>query len=623
MQVNTRIHALNTSLSAHRVNEITSKNAAQELEQRMQTLGETVLIKREQLEQTASEVDECKKLSSTLASRLEEAGNVEAGYRAKLQGRTAKLEALRKSAQEAELTALDCKRRAKLLRDLEENMEGFAFSVKTIMNSASKGALHGIVGPISGLIDVRPEYAQAIETALGPAMQNIVTDDSESAKRAIFYLREKKAGRATFLPISEMRGRALEVREIKTQDGFVGVASELAAYDPRYRGILQFLLGRVLVAQDLHAATAIAKANGYRYRVVSLDGQQVNAGGSLTGGYSKKTQNILGRKHEIEALVKQGAEAEERLSALRAEGAQVQERQRQLERQIRDAQGDIQQMRADQIRFASEQKRLEQQLAGLDAEIRALQAEKKQLADKLNETKSLGEDSAGMTVRIDEEIGELTGQLQALSRERAQAAAERDALAAQIGESRLQVLSQEKDLEAFSAELARLQDERCAQEQRAGDLERQKERLAEQNAQIRQEIAGSARQREQCKEAARRLTQEIAQAMQRREQLEKENAECRQAEKELLVEKEAVSKELARLGERKLSLQNEYDAIVAKLWDDYGLTRGEALETAAPVADRAQAQSRLALLKGRIKALGSVNVAAIEEYREVSERYAF
>ncbi len=623
MQLNTRIHALNTSLSAHRVNEITSKNAAQELEQRMQVLGETIRVKQEQLAQTASEVEECKKLSATLASRLEEAGNVEAGYRAKLQGRTAKLEALRKSAQETELTALDCKRRAKLLRDLEESMEGFAFSVKTIMNSASKGALQGIVGPISGLIDVRPEYAQAIETALGPAMQNIVTDNSESAKRAIFYLREKKAGRATFLPQSEMRGRALEAREIKTQDGFVGVASGLIAYDSQYRGILQFLLGRVLVAQDLHAATAIAKANGYRYRVVSLDGQQVNAGGSLTGGYSKKSQNILGRRHEIEALVKQGAGAEEQLAALRAEGTQVQEQLRQLEQQMRDAQGDVQQMRADQIRFASEQKRLEQQLAGLDAEIRSLRTEEQQLAGKLGETKSLGEDSAGMTAQINEEIGQITERLRLLSDERAQAAAERETLATQIGESRLQVLSQEKDLEALAAELARLRDEQSAEKQRAGDLERQREWLTGQNTQIRAEMEGCARQREQCKEAARRLTQEIAQAMQRRELLEKENAESRQAEKELLAQKEAVSKELARLGERKLSLQNEYDAIVAKLWDDYGLTRGEALETAVPVEDRAQAQSRLALLKGRIKALGSVNVAAIEEYREVSERYAF
>ena len=321
--------------------------------------------------------------------------------------------------------------------------------------------------------------------------------------------------------------------------------------------------------------------------------------------------------------MKQGAGAEEQLAALRAEGTQVQEQLRQLEQQMRDAQGDVQQMRADQIRFASEQKRLEQQLAGLDAEIRSLRTEEQQLAGKLGETKSLGEDSAGMTAQINEEIGQITERLRLLSDERAQAAAERETLATQIGESRLQVLSQEKDLEALAAELARLRDEQSAEKQRAGDLERQREWLTGQNTQIRAEMEGCARQREQCKEAARRLTQEIAQAMQRRELLEKENAESRQAEKELLAQKEAVSKELARLGERKLSLQNEYDAIVAKLWDDYGLTRGEALETAVPVEDRAQAQSRLALLKGRIKALGSVNVAAIEEYREVSERYAF
>lgn len=168
-------------------------------------------------------------------------------------------------------------RRANILEDLEKNLEGFAHSVKTVMNLSRHGKIGGIHGPVSRLIKVPTDYAVAIETALGGAMQNIVTGNEEDAKRAIRTLKENKGGRATFLPIATIKPRYLNENGIDSCFGFVGVASDLCDCKDEYKGILQNLLGKIVIAEDLNSAVSIAKKYSYRFKVVTLDGQVVNA----------------------------------------------------------------------------------------------------------------------------------------------------------------------------------------------------------------------------------------------------------------------------------------------------------------------------------------------------------
>lgn len=181
-------------------------------------------------------------------------------------------------------------------------MEGYFGAVKAVMKESGRGALRGIYGPVSQLITVKDKYSAAIETALGAAVQNIVVDNETDAKRAMGFLKEHRAGRATFLPITAIKGRVLSEQGLDDQYGFVSIASDLVSYDNKYSEIIRWLLGRTAVAEDIDSAIAIAKKYSYRFRIVTLDGQVINAGGSMTGGSRVQNAGILSRGNEIERL---------------------------------------------------------------------------------------------------------------------------------------------------------------------------------------------------------------------------------------------------------------------------------------------------------------------------------
>ena len=192
-----------------------------------------------------------------------------------------------------------------MLADMEKNHEGFSGSVHLVIGDADKGILQGIHGTVASLITVSPDYTVAVETALGAAIQNIVTENEAAAKNAIFYLKNKKAGRATFLPLSSIRGRTLAENTIHKTGGFLGIASNLIRYDAKYTEIVHFLLGRTVIVDTLDNGTELAKKNGYSFKIVTADGQVINPGGSLTGGSVAKSIGVLSRRNEIALLGKE------------------------------------------------------------------------------------------------------------------------------------------------------------------------------------------------------------------------------------------------------------------------------------------------------------------------------
>ncbi len=215
-----------------------------------------------------------------------------------LESRQKKLDSLKEEQNRFLSAASAAQQRAKLLADMEKHMEGFASSVKFVMNKAAAGALRGVHGPLSQLISTQGEYAVAIETAMGAAMQNIVVENENTAKEAIRLLQSSREGRATFLPLTSVKGRDLQENGLEGCEGFIGVASRLVQADSRYDGVISSVLGRVVIAETLDEAVAMAKKYSYRFRIVTLDGQVVNAGGSMTGGYTAKSTGVLGRRHE-------------------------------------------------------------------------------------------------------------------------------------------------------------------------------------------------------------------------------------------------------------------------------------------------------------------------------------
>lgn len=294
-----------------------------------------------------------------------------------------------------------------MLRELEKNMEGYSGSVKTVMREVRRGTLRGIHGALSQLIKVEPKYSAAVETALGAAIQNIVTDNEAAAKRAIEFLKQSKAGRATFLPLTAIKGRILNESGLEDSLGFVDIASNLVSCDNAYREIINAQLGRTAVVEDMDCAISMAKRYSYRFRIVTLDGQVINAGGSMTGGSRVQTGGILSRGNEIEALAVECERLEKDLLAKRNEYAEAHQELSQCEAELSGTKADLLRTQEEVIRKESDLKLVAGQLDVAAESMDELSAEKERALLRAEETRKQAES-------IIEEVNALNAETQAL-----------------------------------------------------------------------------------------------------------------------------------------------------------------------------------------------------------------
>ena len=473
------------------------------------------------------------------------------------------------------------------------------------------------------MIAVPKQYATAIEIALGAAMQNIVIQSDEDAKQAIRYLKSTDGGRATFLPLNTIKPRDLRENGLDECYGFVGVAAGLCTCDAKFQNILQNLLGKIVIAEDLNSAAAIAKRYGYRFKVVTLDGQVVNAGGSLTGGSLARSTGVLSRASEITQLKQQTA-------ALTAQIRQTEARCEQLDREFAAVEAELMGNRA----ALSQQ---QQELARMDAEQRACENElqnvkdaaqnaAKEIEECLQRIEALQKDRDLARSRLAELNGKIAAaeqKVNAVTGDRAQLTQRREELTAVLQNIRLEIVTAQKDIDALNAEIVYAKTSGTNMDVRKAELKRQIDDYRQTATEKQQEIKRLQQLTDTLKQTQTAQAQQIDALQEQRTQLEKRSVDIRSAERAKTAEREVSGRELARLEERKINLQKEYDTIISKLWEEYELTRREAEKIAVPVAEPAKAQKRLNSLKQSIKALGNVNVAAIEEYKEVSERYEF
>ena len=514
-------------------------------------------------------------------------------------------------------------RKISFLENLERNLEGFSKSVKTVVNAQSHGKVHGICGPVSRVISVPKEYGVAIETALGSAMQNIVTETDEDAKRAIRYLKSVDGGRATFLPLNTIKPRELRENGLEDCYGFVGVAANLCSCDNKYNGILYSLLGKIVIAEDLNCATTIAKKYSYRFKIVTLDGQVVNAGGSLTGGSLNRNTGLLSRANEIETLKKQTAVLEQKSKDAENRSIEISREYSAFEAQLLGSRADLSNLRQDLVRLEAEKRACDNELANAGAsvensmnEITNCRRRIETLEKDKNSAKQLLVELNKKILAAEEKVNELTGS-------RAELTKKREEISLQLQNLRLEIVSSQKDIDALNSDIVFAKSTGNENLERKAELNQEIERIKSvilektelincTNAEIEELIAN---QNERSK-AIEKINAD-------REQLEKRSAEIRTIERDKTSERETSGRELARLEERKINIQKQYDDIISKLWEEYELTRREAEECAVEIDDSKQAQRRLNELKQKIRSLGNVNVSAIEEYKEVSERYEF
>ena len=622
-QLSAKIASLSAKSADARVTDMTCASTILELENRISNLRESVSAKREQLSDLEDMKVEFDSRVKTNSQKVDFLNNSIKGLEIKISSRAKKRDELRLTADNLMLDAQEKARRAKLLEDLSANYEGFYNSVKVIMKEAKKGTVSGICGPVSQLIKVPSQYNVAMEVALGGKMQNIVTLTDEDAKRAIRTLKQLDAGRATFLPITTIKGRTLDEKGLDDCYGYIGIASDLCSCDKKYENIKSSLLGKIVVVEDLNCAATIAKKYGYRFMIVTLDGQVINAGGSFTGGSMNKKSGLLSRETEITSLKKKAEELSKKADEAKAEFLHAQESFGKCEAELLGSRADLSLAQQELVKAQTEYTACVNELNNLKITVEEIDKEITESTTKIESQKVKMQEAKVVLEQYSAEIDATDLQISTLSGDKEILTQKREELSDLLQDLRLRIVTKQKDIETLKAEIQLAVASGENQDSHVQELKTQIEAISANNTNLELKI-------ENTKNTIKALRQKVDDANalieatnNQRDELEKRSVELRQKERDKNSERELASNEYSRLEERKLNLQKQFDDIIAKLWDEYELSRSEAQKQAVEIEDLSAAKTRLAELKQKIKSLGNVNISAIEEYKEVSERYEF
>ena len=614
--------ALALELSEVRVAGVTNESSLREITLRLSQLTAAATLRQQQADAAAAELKDSENAYKICADKVESLQNTLSGYEYRYQNRSAKLNAAKEALDKQALDVEEKQRRVRMLEEMERNLDGFQNSVRTVIKQAERGALQGILGPVSRLIQADASCALAIETALGAAAQNLICEREEDAKKGIRYLSETKGGRATFLPLTSVKGSVL--KEIPEDDpGFVGLASDLVTYDKKYDGVAKSLLGRTVVAEDMDYAVSMARRNGYKFRIVTLDGQVINAGGSLTGGSTVKGAGLLSRRTEIDRLKKAAVEEMKKLETAKEQFRLLQQDAAAVEAQLTGARGELTTAQEDKIRLEGEVRRLQEQAvqnanAAKEAadEIVALNERAAACQKAMDAAAAETEQLTAKQQAIENNLNELTGGRQQLSEQREQ-------LSEQIAEQKLAVFSFEKEIEGLEQNIRELKSRQADSAGHKILLGQQIEALQKSNEEITAHITDQEAQAKGLRDQAAASGDEIARLVQKRAEGEARQTQLRLQSREKTDERERMGQEVARLEEKTNSIKREVDDLSRRLYEEYELTRMEAEAVAKPIENAAEANRRVIELRNKIRGLGSVNVDAIEEFKEVNERYQF
>ena len=550
--------------------------------------------------------------------------NVISGYTLRLDGRKKKAEQARERHVRLKMDENALISRIRMLREMEKLHEGYSKAVKLVMGEVQRGTLHHIHGPVAGLLHVPDRYTVAIETALGGAMQNLVVDREEDGKAVIQYLKRRDGGRATILPISSIRpGELREAGSLSREPGFVGVADQLVQFDPQYRAVFSNLLGRVAVMEDLDTAIAAARRYGYRFRIVTLDGQVLNPGGSMTGGSASRSAGILSRANELERLNAQSA-------ALREQLEQASRTLEEAEREAKGAAYELETAQAQLREWEDAVLKAEAQVEHCRSVAASLEEQRENQRGELEQLQARTGEIERDTQRARDRIRELEGEAAALK-------SEADGKARGQSDLQTRSLALTQELSQLTAGLAALEAEREATARGLEELEGLRRDLAgdqdqsraligdyqEKNETFAREIGEKEGQLQKLAQENQEQQRQIAGLNEEKLALEGERVKATREGQEKNRELLAIGGEVSRLEQKKMAAALDEKQLLDKLWETYELSHEAAKRLRVEIESVSKASRRIAELKKGISALGSVNVGAIEEFRRVNERYTY
>ena len=610
-----------TDLTARRTEAQVAQAAAEAAEetarQRLPALEQAVQEGTDQWETARQDLTDTIRYREMLTENEKQLANVRSGLELKLKNRKAALDEADTAEQRLGRELDAARQRLSVLRELEKNMDGYQNSVKAVMRAAGARRLRGIIGPVSAILKVEPGCEVAVETALGAALQNIVVENEAAAKAAIALLRSDNAGRATFLPLDTVQPGVFRGR----LSGTARLASSLVQADARYDNIVSNLLGRIIVVEDINEASRVARDNGFRSRVVTMDGQVINAGGSFTGGSVQRSAGLFTRKQEMEELRIRAAKLQKDCLAAQEKTDQCKEQVDALQAELTATASEQITAANDRVRAEAEQKRLEAAAAQLETVRNARRQEIDTLQAALADSRAKAEDAAKLQAELTAKIDRRTAEMSRIAEGDDSFLTRQNALAQDLSAKRLEQVTRQKDAELAYSQIAALEQRARDAAARRASLEESVAALAARSDACRAEIADIRQTRADSQTTIAQKEAEIREATQKRLARQQAETETLARARTAADSREEMSREMARLAERKAAAESEYDQTVAKLWDEYQLSVSQAEALCVEFDSLPALRAQVADLRGKIRALGSVNVSAIEEYKEVKARY--
>ncbi len=598
-------------------------SSIEEIKSRLSAIDETVQSVDKEIETASDQKQETEDNITFIKERIAEYENSMDGYRLKLKNKTEKAEKIKADYDKLVRSLEEKQSKARMLSDLEKNMEGFAGSVKAVMRQSASKALSGINGTLAQLISVDNDYSTAVEVALGAAMQNIVVDNEADAKRAINYLKQNNQGRATFLPVSAIKPRYIDEKNLDDNFGFVDIAANLVDCDAKYKNIVSNLLGRVMIVEDIDCAIGISKRYNNKYKIVTLDGQVMNPGGSMTGGSRSRGAGILSRANMIDELNAEAEKIKAQVDEIAQSYKKAMEEANLAAADVQGADADLRNAKEELIRAEGDDKLASDKLKSLGDRKAALISEKENADGRIMLFEEADKKASRESDAVQNQINDVEAKLGEISNGVDELTQKRETVRKRSEEINLELVTLAKDTEAAKLAVDELELRKSTQSDRVKSITDEIEQYEAKNQNLMLSISDVQSTVNELRAKAKSADDAIRDRITYRDNCEKRNVELRTEEKTKTSDREKLSAELVRLEERKNNMQKEFDDLNDMLFEQYELTRPEAEALGIVIENMAEAKKRLHEIKVAIRALGSINVGAIEEYKEVSERYEF
>lgn len=605
-------------------------NAISTLKANVENSNSRKKVVEEEIDVNISELDSSRMQKSEVSQKFAE---IEA-KREKIKGDLNKIDEKRKES-DAKLKEYDLKinqceseirmkdSRMKFLIETEKEKEGYIRSVKSILQDCEKdlSLKKGVHGVIANLISVPKEYETAIEMCLGQSMQNIVTDTEEDAKKLVEHLRKFNLGRASFLPITSVKGKKLD--KIKSEKGVIGIASDLVKFDKKYEQIVLSLLGRTLIVDTMDNAIAIARKNSYGFRIVTLQGDVLNPSGAISGGsVSTKTVNILGRSREIEELKKTIAELEKKVEKLKKDKSEYES---SIEDLLEEIEGLENELKDIEIVYATEKQRvssIEEAVSKVEKRLEKLRDEKKSIEEQLKINEQTQNDLNEKISAIDEENKKLSEEIEEFSNHNKETQTIVDDLNFDITNLKISVSSFDESEASINEIVERINNDIENLKQSTENKKEQKIKLTEENDKLEELNI-------KLNEEAENLLKEVSNSGTKVEELKNDritkNQKLEEAEENFTDQMEKIDglkEQVNKADIKKSKYEVELEQIISKMWEEYEITPNDPGEYEEP-KNVAEVQKQVNKIRGEMKDLGSVNIDSIEEYKKLKERYDF